>query len=745
VRVRLIGLAVAVALAVALAVTLTTAPAWADDVRPVQVHITEREPDNFLVQWLVPQVLPIRAMPSPVLPAHCRPEGERVVLERPGAWLNRQAYRCSGGLFGHSLGISYPISNPGLATVIRVDLLSGARFAHALAPTEESWQVPEEDVGAVESWLRGARGAVVSGWEHVVGHWVHIAFLLALILVGGAVGPIRLVTAFAVGQVAAVAITTVVGSQFDATVAEICVAIAVVLLAREALRTTPDRRRVTGLGAGAGVFHGVALAGLLPAVPVSGGTPSWWTLLVLVLGMDAALLVLAAVAQAVERLVTRRWPTERARTALTYVVAVTAVTAALALAFGEPATETPVAVPSARLPGMTGATSAAGPRASRRLAPQAPSAPIQSYLAVEPFEVRQEVLVRVQDVAHQIGMRAGAGGNIEIGVQEEVTSSVAEYVSSHATVEIDGEAASGIVDRVSFMTVDAQGVLPRQSPVREPIGEAFVGVTLVYLTPGVPNEVTLSWDVLADGAPPIPATVIDPESSRSTTLTSEQPVLRWRNELLEDPIPTVAAVAVEPAALPIPLLSLALLALAFLLVATGVRGRRQTTSFAAARVALALALAVGTFAQVAIALPASVARATSAEQAQRILASVLPNVYRALEFRDEGAAYDRLAMSVTGETLTDIYLEHRRSLELEERGGARARVDAVEVKEVGNVRPREDGGFDAEASWIVGGNVTHFGHRHFRQNRYDTRVTVVPVDGTWKIRSIDILEQERVR
>jgi hypothetical protein len=249
----------------------------------------------------------------------------------------------------------------------------------------------------------------------------------------------------------------------------------------------------------------------------------------------------------------------------------------------------------------------------------------------------------------------------------------------------------------------------------------------------------------AEGQQPIPATVIDPESSRSTTLTAEQQTLRWENELLEDPVPTVTAVAVEPRRLPVPLLSLPLLALAVILAASGARGRRRTASFAAMRVALALALAVATFAQVAIALPASVARATSADQARRILASVLPNVYRAFEFRDEGMAYDRLAVAVTGETLTEVYLEHRRSLELEERGGARARVDAVEVQDVRNVHPREDGGFDAEASWTVGGSVTHFGHRHFRQNRYDTRVALVPVDGNWKIRSIEILEQERVR
>ena len=130
------------------------------------------------------------------------------------------------------------------------------------------------------------------------------------------------------------------------------------------------------------------------------------------------------------------------------------------------------------------------------------------------------------------------------------------------------------------------------------------------------------------------------------------------------------------------------------------------------------------------ALPASLARPMSAGQARRILAGVLPNVYRAFEFRDEAAAYDRLAVAVTGEILTDVYLEHRRSLEMEERGGARARVDAVEVLDVGGIEARDDGGFNADASWTVGGTVTHFGHRHFRQNRYDSRVAVVPADGS---------------
>ena len=43
-----------------------------------------------------------------------------------------------------------------------------------------------------------------------------------------------------------------------------------------------------------------------------------------------------------------------------------------------------------------------------------------------------------------------------------------------------------------------------------------------------------------------------------------------------------------------------------------------------------------------------------------------------MEFRDEAQVYDRLAVSVTGETLTEVYLEQQKALKMEERGGAQA-------------------------------------------------------------------------
>jgi hypothetical protein len=726
------------------AVALSAVPAAADDVRPVQIQIREREPGSFLVQWRVPQVIPVRAMPTPVLPDHCEPEGERVVIEQSGSWINRQTYRCSEGIAGYEVGIRYPVPNPSITTVFRVELLSGERFAHALDPLEESWLVPAANVGAFTAWIGDARSAVITGVQHIFGHWVHIVFLIALLLLGGALGSIRLVSAFALGQLGAVLLTAIAGRSFGPVVAEVCVAIAVVFLAREAMRSEIDRTRVDGLAAGAGFFHGLALGNLLPAVagPSLIGASH---LLVLVLGMDAALLLLAAALSALNQVVAPRWNPAWLRPAITYGAAAIAVAAALTLLSTRGGTVQDDTAASQQLPASLASSASASGAGSRRLAPQIVDAPIQSFLAIEPFEIRHEIQFQLRDVLTETGLNLRRGGFVEIAQQAEVLSQLGEFAELHATLEIDGEPATGLIDRASFLTVDLQGVLPRQEAVREAVDEALVGVTVVYLTPSVPERVDLSWSAVFDVAPTIPATVIDPESSRPLMLSAEQPTLQWKNELLDNPIPTITEVVVEPANLPLPLVSLPFLIAAVVLAVSGWRGRHKAVSFAAVRVMLAAAIVVGPLAEMAIALPISVGGVSSEAKARRILASVLPNVYRALEFRSEEAAYDRLAVAVTGATLTDVYLEHRRSLVMEERGGARARVDAVEVTDVRDVEPRSDGGFDATASWMVGGNVTHFGHRHFRQNSYDARVAVVPVDGIWKIRTIEVLGEERVR
>ena len=679
----------------------------ADDVRPVQVQLREQEPDVFLLQWQIPKLIPIHAAPTPFLPAGCQPEGERSVQDEETGWILRQIIRCEGGLMGQTIGIDYPFMNAAVSTVLRVSFLSGEEHARILAPGEDRWQLPQGPPDV----LRYVQQAVLLGVEHVFDHFVHIALVVVFCLLGNR----ALTGLFAAGQLGAIGLS-LFGLRLAPELSELGLAVAIVILAREALRDPVQRRQVSTLAAAAGLVHGLGLASIVGGV---GGVGSAGALVLAVLGMDATLVVLGAMFF----FVVSKTSWQRR---IAYATGGVAVALAFGLFFREPAVRAQQRRGSA-FPGQAGPSGGMASPGSQRIAPSAPDAPIQSFLAVEAFETRHEVLVRLRDIW------TDAADVVAIEDQSAVKDSVAEMILASANVTIDGEVRVPLLDRVDFVTVDPRGVLLRPEPVPEPVEEAFIGVTTVYLTPKTPATVTLTWDAYADVSA-VPTTVIDPESTQTVILTPDEPSIAWTNALSEDPIPTVSAVAVEPRTLPLPLVSLPLLGLAAFAF---VRKRHRLV-----RVILATAVALAPLGSVALALPLS--SAPSTDEARRILASLLPNVYRAFEFREESAAYDRLAVSVTGDTLTEVYLEHRRALEMEERGGARARVEAVGVQAVESVQPADEG-FESVALWTVGGTVTHFGHRHFRENRYRASVVVVPVDDYWKIRAIEVLDEERVR
>jgi hypothetical protein len=716
--------------------------AAADLVQPVNLQANEQEPNTFLVQWQVPKLYPVQAMPEPVLPESCRAKGERVLQEQPAAWLNRQMYRCPDGLSGQRIGIRYRLVNAGQTTVMRVDFLSGEQLVHLLAEGEMWWDVPEVDAGLTANLWPNLRRAVMQGVRHFFDAWMHIAFWLAVALVGGVRTSVRLATAFAAGQIVAVVLSALVGWSLPVVLAGGGVAIAAVLLASESLRPGGERRQLTGIALVGGLLHGFGLNAMLPAPPSFEGI-EWLYWVLAVVGMDAALLILAlGTAWLVQLVADRVWSVWLGRT-LSYAVGGTAVAAALVLVLSPPTVEAEPGLDTNRLPVSTGTGSGTAMPGSRRVAQQTSQAAVQSFLAVEAFEVRHEVLVRLKDVAEEVEI--AATGRLGIEEQGKVKERLQMVVVPLATVTIDGNSPAPIVDRVDFLTVGTQGVLPRPEPVPEVIAEAFIGVTLVYLTPRTPDEVTLRWESFEGAMSEIPATVSDPEFSQTQTLTPEAPILEWQNNLSEDPIPVVNAVAIEPLEIPVPFLAVPLWIVSMVLFVTAMRGKQSATRFALARVALAIGLVVAPMVEMAFALPSTLGAAPSTGEARRILAGVLPNVYRAFEFREESDAYDRLAVSVTGDTLSEIYLEHRRSLEMEERGGARARVETVEVPEVRQVSAAEEGGFVADAVWVVSGTVTHFGHRHFRQNRYDAQVKLLPMDDTWKIHTIELFDEERIR
>ena len=128
---------------------------------------------------------------------------------------------------------------------------------------------------------------------------------------------------------------------------------------------------------------------------------------------------------------------------------------------------------------------------------------------------------------------------------------------------------------------------------------------------------------------------------------------------------------------------------------------------------------------------------------QLLLHELLGNVYRSFVFKEEGAIYDALSKSVDGDLLSEIYLQVKRSLELKNQGGAEASVDTIEIKDL--KLTELDNGYALDSSWDVNGSVGHWGHIHQRANHYEAEFVIEPVNEVWKIKTMKVYNEERIK
>jgi len=162
-------------------------------------------------------------------------------------------------------------------------------------------------------------------------------------------------------------------------------------------------------------------------------------------------------------------------------------------------------------------------------------------------------------------------------------------------------------------------------------------------------------------------------------------------------------------------------------------------------VALVAGIALYPFFKVSVAEHLPTKMAVNKDQSTFILQNLLKNVYRSFDFKNEEDVYDKLALSLDGDMLSDVYLETRESMVIENQGGARARVEDVEIVDVSSESLPDELGLKFHTTWNVSGSVEHWGHKHNRVNQYEAEITVKPVEGSWKITNIDLIEEKRVQ
>ncbi|MEH6570143.1 MAG: hypothetical protein V7709_13775 [Halioglobus sp.] len=369
------------------------------------------------------------------------------------------------------------------------------------------------------------------------------------------------------------------------------------------------------------------------------------------------------------------------------------------------------------------------------------SAPMSGFIYVEDFEVRKEIIIRPKDLQRWVDLGLEGRADIPVDMQGDIKQKVGDFLTQHHAVTINGEVVQGLLDSVNFLerTLTSSRVIDPPEPLD--LDAAIIGAIFVYPRDGLPQTVVMDWDLWDERIQRIPVSAVDQAGPLPSFLEPNWRQLEWTNYLKNPIVPTLNAVeapveswrqALERL---LPLLAILSIA-AILWLLTRARGRRSLTVPACLSVLF-----------VAASVAAAQLGANNQPEQDRagvIVGDLLHNIYRAFDYRQESDIYDKLERSVSGELLTDIFLETKRSLVLANQGGAEAKVKDVVLENV-QIKPNDTrDSFTVEADWTVHGSVGHWGHIHKRSNRYLALITVVVDEQQWKLQEMTVLQEERL-
>ena len=309
---------------------LFAAPAWADELRPAVVELTEHRAGEWTLEWKLPVSAGPRGttlpLAEPVIPASCTMNGAPVRRAAPLDLLGSARLACTGELSGERFGLTELLGNADaiarfvpLGRPVQTFRLTADAPAAAIAAAPQRWQV--------------ARDYFVIGMEHILMGWDHLLFVIALVLLvrsGWSVA--KAATAFTVAHSITLVATTLGYTGLPSRPVEALIALSIVFLAVEVMRAIRDpehrtfTRRAPWLVAFAfGLLHRFGFAGALAEIGLPQGEIAS-ALVAFNVGVEAGqLLVIAAL---VALLAVLKWLAPAAqipaiRTA-TYAIGITA-------------------------------------------------------------------------------------------------------------------------------------------------------------------------------------------------------------------------------------------------------------------------------------------------------------------------------------------------------------------------------------------------------------------------------------
>ena len=254
----------------ALLVLLAAIPARADDLRPGYLEWTENAPGRWQVVWKAPLLGGLATRARPLVPEGCTVISSQRHFVGPTV-VERFQVTCDAPLAGPKLGLT-GLERGFTDALLRVAARDGGVQTARLTP-----DAPTAEIAARPSRSDVAWTYLKLGVEHILLGFDHLLFVVALVLlIGGARRIVTTVTAFTLAHSLTLAATTLGVMTVWRKPVEICIALSIVLIARELLRPadaprTLARRAPELIAFAFGLLHGFGFAAALAEIGLPEG------------------------------------------------------------------------------------------------------------------------------------------------------------------------------------------------------------------------------------------------------------------------------------------------------------------------------------------------------------------------------------------------------------------------------------------------------------------------------------------
>ena len=265
-------------------------PAFGHDSRPLLINITEYGEGALTLRWKTPPSVNPDNVPRITL------TGCHVTRQQPAPLRlsGSEIYSCDNGLSGKSVVIDYPLFNPSISSLLRIEFRSGETRSVILDPGELEWRIL-----ASETFTGVIRDYFALGVEHIFGGIDHLLFLAGLLYIARTLRRILItVTGFTLAHSITLFLVTLDVLRVSIPAVETVIALSIVMLATEIARSdrsTLTWRRPVLVACGFGLVHGAGFAAVLTETGLP-QTEKVSALLFFNLGVEAGqLLIITAV------------------------------------------------------------------------------------------------------------------------------------------------------------------------------------------------------------------------------------------------------------------------------------------------------------------------------------------------------------------------------------------------------------------------------------------------------------------